>query len=159
MGSRSARRVAGAVVFAAAFFALTLRTSRLGWLEFCGPLPDICDAARDADIVFLGEVLGTNLRPRTPAGNVAEDAVNEVRFKVLRVFRGDEPDAGGEWSGEFHERQLAHRFVGGQRVVVYARRSYRRLLETTCGRTRAYNPDDAALSAELSQLGACRLPE
>ena len=159
MSSRSARRVVGAVVFAATVFAQTLRTSRLGRPEFCGPLPETCDALESADHVFLGEVLGTNLRARTEGGDVAEDAVNEVRFKALRVFKGDGMKAGGEWSGAFHERPLAHRFVRSERVVVYARRGQKKLLQTTCGRTRAFNPDDAALSEELLQLSSCRARE
>ena len=155
MSSRSARWVAGAVVFSAAVIALTLRTSRLGRPEFCGPLPNTCDALQHADVVFLGEVLGTSLRPRPQDGSVAEDAVNVVNFRMLRVFKGDATNAGQEWSGEFHERALAHRFIKGQRVVVYARRSHRRLLETTCGRTREFNSEDAALSEELMQLASC----
>jgi hypothetical protein len=139
VSSRSARWVAGAVVFAAAVFLLTLRTSRLGRSECCGPLPNTCEALKDADLVFLGDVLGTHVRPRTQDGNVAEDAVNVVSFQVLGVFQGNVTNAGGEWSGEFHERSPAHHFIKGQRVVVYARRSHRTLFETTCARTREFN--------------------
>jgi hypothetical protein len=42
--------------------------------------------------------------------------------------------------------------------VVFARRSYRGLLDTVCGRTRAFSAEDSrALTEELSQLESCRL--
>lgn len=159
MPSRSRRWVVGSVAFVTVVLALTLRTSRHGSEPspgFCGPMPDICDNLDFADHVFLGEVLGVSLRLRTEGGTAAEDSVNVVSFRMLRVFKGDATNAGREWSGEFHEGRLAHRFVKGEQVVVYARRSYRNLLETACGRTRAFSPDDAALAQELTQLAACQ---
>jgi hypothetical protein len=87
---------------------------------------------------------------------VRQDAINEVRFTFIRVLKGDATE-GNEWSGAFHETRWAHRFKDGQRVVVFARRNYRGLLDTSCGRTRAFNWEvSGALTEELSQLESCR---
>jgi hypothetical protein len=73
-------------------------------------------------------------------------------FTLIRVLKGDGTE-GNEWSGEFHETPWAHRFKDGQRVVVFARRNYRGLLDTS----RAFSSEiSGALTEELSHLESCR---
>ena len=99
--SMRTRWLGAAAATVAVFSALTMRTSREATpSSVCSPVPEPCEALAAAERVFYGEVLGTSIRPRTPDGDVSQDAINEVRFTLIRVLKGDATE-GIEWSGDF----------------------------------------------------------
>jgi hypothetical protein len=140
------------VVRACAALALALLLNVALLRASCFEPPPPCEALKSAQRVFSGEVLHVQ---STPSERPTE-SIAEVRFKMLRVIKGDViADERGEWSGRFLHQLDAHKFAAGARVIVYAR-MHEGVGLTGCSRTRAFVEEPSAeLDFELAALGSC----
>lgn len=119
----------------------------------CGLPPPTCDALAKASLVFYGEVLESTFHPNYVGANEAStDGRQEVRFNVLRGFRGAQV---GLFTGTFGITSEAVSFRKGHRYLVYASQRQGRWV-TSCSRTREIlNPTESVVPAELTELGSC----
>jgi hypothetical protein len=123
----------------------------------CGAPPSSCDAFATAGLVFYGEVLEAIYHSDYvgPNGVVSSTGHQDVRFNVLRAFKGAES---GVFGGTFRMDSEAVRFTKGNRYLVFASQRDGQWF-TSCSRTSEILPRIKLEEIEqLKELEACPKP-
>jgi len=120
----------------------------------CLPPPPVCEAAARADLVFFGEVLETTTYIQQSETGPLPQGLQEVRFNVIRAFKGVEPSE--SW-GLYYFGVEATPFKSGARYMVFAHRRATGAFVTGCTLTREIGTaeQEAWFRAGAVELGAC----
>ena len=124
----------------------------------CLPPPPLCQAAARADLVFFGEVLETTTYPERTEAGVLPQGIQEVRFNVIRPFKGVGP--GESWGFYYFglDRSVeANGFRSGARYLVFAHRRATGAFMTGCTLTRemARTDEEEWLRVGAVELSSC----
>jgi len=124
----------------------------------CGLPRSSCDALTTAGLVFYGEVVEATYHFDYfgPDGVVSSTGHQEVRFNVLRAFKGTKT---GVFGGTFRmDSETPLHFIKGKRYLVFASQRDGQWI-TACGRTSEIllqlKPEEIK---ELKELDACPKP-
>lgn len=139
--------------------SILILTALSGWPRsthmFCAECVElrVCQAADNATIVFVGDVIDLGPVMHEVAPNTLKRGPQTVRFKVIERFRGLEPDQ-REITADIVGRSVESIFIESRgRYLVYAREVAKGQWDMTCSRTKAIQTSKD--EEEIKELRAC----